>query len=434
MSCKEKGDKPLTSLQKEFVGKCFERSNGSVYKVVGVSSGKCSRGYWDRKFLVECSVCHKDVELWGETKLTLYKEDLQGDVINCGCKGRCKWKRHQQEVRVKRICDSKGFVYLGLIGTYKGNKTKIKILNPLTGNIWGTTNINTATGKSDWGDPITREYRISAKTRYPESRHIEDIYIKGGFSRDKFTFSFYEKRGRRDFYKVICKVCKDDMYVKEGVSNPYFITDVSSLKAGNVPCRCGNNPRWTSEERTLYSKNLCSERGISFVGWEEGTYKNKDSKILWLCQKGHLTSSNFNDFRNGSGCPECALGLRKGWGNGYMPNKVEEDDYLYVIKFKGEYLKCGRALIIENRIIHSGNGLLKESGCTRDQLEILHVYTGTHQEVYDTEQFVIDELTERGFYYKTWTRETFSLDSEKLMVNLIENHSTLTKVEYVEGM
>lgn len=254
----------------------------------------------------------------------------------------------------------------------------------------------------------------------------------------QYTFLRRHEEKPRHFV-VSCNICSYDKFVQAGLCSGEFSSFSGSLKGtpSSSPskcCRCSDNFGWTKEQREFQIKERLEELGGEWVGWKENiitpTYKEK---FRWVCKEGHHVVGDIDNFLRGKSCKVCYKNKPNKMFNGYDPDRKEDNDLLYIIKFKDEYIKCGRAFILEKRLKYT-TGLLKKSGCTRDQLEILHVYTGTHQEVYDTEQFVIDELTERGFYYKTWTRETFSIDSEKLMVDLIENHSTLTKVEYVEGM
>ena len=75
------------------------------------------------------------------------------------------------------------------------------------------------------------------------------------------------------------------------------------------------------------------------------------------------------------------------------------------------------------------------SGYPREDIEVVAVYTGTHQQVYDTEQWLLKETKDRGFYYNSgWTTESRTVDAISLLIKLVEEHSDLTKVDYVEGM
>lgn len=118
-----------------------------------------------------------------------------------------------------------------------------------------------------------------------------------------------------------------------------------------------------------------------------------------------------------------------GVGYGYYPKRTQETDYLYIIHFKkGGYIKVGRSFDVEQRL--KGNtGLLKASDHKRNEIEILSIYTGEHQNVYDTEQWLHEELRERGFYHEEseWTVETFDMDSLST-INYLMNDADLEDV------
>ncbi|AUR91501.1 hypothetical protein NVP1161O_059 [Vibrio phage 1.161.O._10N.261.48.C5] len=120
--------------------------------------------------------------------------------------------------------------------------------------------------------------------------------------------------------------------------------------------------------------------------------------------------------------------------NGFDSSKAEEVDLLYILSFKGAYSKCGRAFNLNNRFKQS-RGIIKMSGYPREDIEVAAVYTGTHQQVWDTEQWLLKETKDRGFYYNSgWTTESRTMDAIPLLIKLVEEHSDLTKVDYVEGM
>lgn len=414
-----------------FIGYKTETPKGGLLTVIEVlrRKGKTTM------YLIECSICSKDIELFPQGTLITSKSNLKNGCVPCGCAKIPKWSKEQLLIRVKRVCEELDYTLLGVKGSWKGVRSKLQIKNNKTGNVWDTTDItHLFSGRKD---PKDGHRSVSTFKEKPTQDHIE-VFNRIFNHPYEYTRLPAEKVEGKYVYKwkVYCPLCAKDLYSKEGVSDGYFITELPSLRAGIVPCRCSGKFTYSENMMKVRLMAECENYNKSFRGFK-GNYCNTNSRFNWVCNVcKHEGSTEISRIRERlKSCKGChkKRQLQTGFGNGFFLDRVEEQDLLYVIRFKGTYLKCGRAFVIKNRI-KDKKGLLKKSGCTRDQLEILHVYTGTHQEVYDTEQFVIDELTERGFYYKTWTRETFSLDSEQLMINLIENHSTLTKVEYREGM
>ncbi len=176
------------------------------------------------------------------------------------------------------------------------------------------------------------------------------------------------------------------------------------------------------KDREVEIREKLTSEGGNFVDWESLNYKGNSSKFKWICKEGHHCLTSVGHFLNaGNRCMSCA-NLTKGT-YGYYFNRTEEDDNLYVIRFKNDsVIKVGRAFDVEARISDS-RGLLKSSGCNREDIEILCTMTGKHQQVYDTEQWIHGELTTLGFHahWITWTSECFTEDSEAMIYKLLKD-------------
>lgn len=176
-------------------------------------------------------------------------------------------------------------------------------------------------------------------------------------------------------------------------------------------------------EREDQISDVFAVEGGSFIGWSD-EYNGAFSKFNWICSEGHPCETSVNNFlNNGSRCMTCKKMKQREEGHiyGYYPARKYEQDNLYIIRFKkGNYIKVGRSFNVEQRL--KGNtGLLKASKHKRDEIEILAMYTGTHKNVYETEQLLHEELAERGFYHETstWTVETFDADCEDVLFRLL---------------
>ncbi len=414
----------LTKNQEEFIGTQFPTPKGGILTVVGKGNTTNSNGHWDQKFILECSICSEDTELWYLGSIRMTKDKLK-TKIPCNCTtGKVRWTREQYETRINRECERRGYNFLGFVGTWKGNSTKLNLHNPVTGNTWKSTRIdNLFTGN---GDPAQRIITLQKVHTKEDSTHIEK-FIKVGFT-GKHVFirsARIDSQGRKTYWNVICPICSQDDYVQAGLCNGIFESQHGNLKLGKKPCRCNEKSyRWTQGQREYQIQKIFNIEGGSFTGWStEGGYQNTNhSKFNWLCSVRHECITSVNDFVNCNvRCPHCDKIKRKveGCFNGYYPNRTEEQDNLYVIDFGGSYIKVGRAFDIEARFKGS-KGLLKASNRNRDQIEILTVLTGTHQEIYDLEQEIHEELRERGFEYtdETWSTELFTSDSKDIIYRL----------------
>jgi hypothetical protein len=103
-----------------------------------------------RYFILECSVCSKDTELFPYGSLISSKGDLIRGRLPCGCSRIPKWTEDQNKIRIQRECDKRGYVFHGWCGEYIGKETKLSLENPVTDNIWNTTEFNSFMyGKGD---------------------------------------------------------------------------------------------------------------------------------------------------------------------------------------------------------------------------------------------------------------------------------------------
>lgn len=414
-------DIKLTKSQKDFIGSTFPTPKGGVLTVTGVSRDYDSNGS-NIKFTVECSLCIQDAELFQEEFVAL-KTNLTKGKCPCGCTRTPRWSEYQNKIRVQRECDKRGYIFHGWFGGYSKNKTYLDLENPETGNRWTSVNLNHLLSGN--GDPVEGALKSKDSHLKPDEDHIQEFH-KAGFTEGyKFWRSDrVNKYGWKPYWYYTCSVCSCDEYVQDELCSGIFENTTSNLKKGLKSCRCSKNYKWTQEQREYQINKICEEEGLTFLGWEtEEGYKNSHSKFVWLCPEGHECTTTVNNFLNGKRCKTCSDIKQRASGNlyGYFPERKDETDFLYVINFDNQYVKVGRAFDIHERMKGS-RGLLKLSNMSPDQLTILKVFTATHQEVYDIEQWIHEELTQRGFYHEdsTWTIETFDTDSELLIYRLLE--------------
>lgn len=415
-----------TKSQRDFIGSTFKTPKGGVLTVVGVSRDKVGT---QPKFICECSVCSLDKELWEYGSITTTKPRLLNYNIPCGCSKSPVWKESQYYVRVKRRCKELGYTFHGFVGDFKGNKTKIDMENPNTNNRWDSCSVNSfMKGTLDPKEGIENK---SCSSREPDTYHVSQFMASGKFTNENIFLrnqSRKSKDGRYAYWDLYCPLCSNDEYVINGLCTGVFTSIGSDLKRGIIPCRCSKSYRWNQDQIEYKIKDICKEEGNTFRGWyTENGYINKTSRFKWECSRGHACVTMVDNFLNGGvRCSECYMEDQKGRGRmyGYYPCKVHVKDYLYVLNFGNFCIKVGRSFNINNRI----NSLSNLSGIGKDSINILKVYTDSHQKVYRTEQRLHKELTKGGYHLpQEWTTETFSIDSEDLIYKLLEES------ELVEG-
>lgn len=183
--------------------------------------------------------------------------------------------------------------------------------------------------------------------------------------------------------------------------------------------KCGGSLKLTEQEALDKCKVICHEMGYESIGFSDG-FKNNKSFFYYNCPKHGEKRVKFNSFVTaGHRCGECNKDRQRERISfyGYYPERVKEQDYLYVLDFDGKYVKVGRSFDVNQRI-----GELKrpqESGISN--IIKLRVYTATHQEIWDLEQELHDELRGRGFHYDVkWTSECFDNDCLFILNKLLD--------------
>ncbi len=185
-------------------------------------------------FVLHCSICSKDKDLYPEGAIVSSKSNLKRGTIPCGCGSRMIWKEWQNLIRVKRRCTILGYKLLGWSGKYRGVTTKCILEDKLTGEIWGSTQVQTLMNFEI--KPPKRRYTGNPKEDYIHIQHFRDTgryHPASYFLRDN---SRSNKQGYHVYWKFTCGMCKET-----------HSRHVTSFKNGHLPCSCA--PRFGYSEK-----------------------------------------------------------------------------------------------------------------------------------------------------------------------------------------
>lgn len=189
----------------------------------------------------------------------------------------------------------------------------------------------------------------------------------------------------------------------------------------------GNTQRINEQKALDRCTEICKTKNYKPIGFISG-YKNVHSRFNYVCQTHGKQSVSYNNFvKHGSRCKGCWLEKQKdlGNGNGYYPERKDEQDFLYVLNFNDKFIKIGRSFDVERRI--GKNELQKESGISN--IIKLRIFTATHKEIYDIEQEILEELRGRGFqYHVDWSTECFENECKFTLYKLLNMCDTITEV------
>lgn len=172
-------------------------------------------------------------------------------------------------------------------------------------------------------------------------------------------------------YQVECEVCSRDI---ELFPEKYFLISKSNIIAGNIPCGCSKNHKW-SEAQTLIRLRRKTE-GKLFIYGIVGDFKGHTTKIKWRCliHPGDRVTS-VNDLNDNKMCSVCQGRYPVG-----THRKLEEEEAYkrcveackekgYIpLRFKQEYTGTGTARFLyeckEHGIQESSyDNMIREGRC-----------------------------------------------------------------------
>lgn len=219
--------------------------------------------------------------------------------------------------------------------------------------------------------------------------------------------------------------------LKDGHKWSASITSIS--KNGTGCPKCGINTiiekcKTPKQEALKKCIDICKEMDYDVIGFVGGYKGANITRFEYVCKihgKQNVIYSSF--VNNGTRCGDCYKDVQKQLGSlyGYYPERKDEIDFLYVLDFNGKFIKVGRSFDIDERI----KNLKKPSESGIKNIKKLRIFTATHQQIYDLEQELHNELRDRNFqYYIDWSTECFENDSLYILNKLLDN-CTLQEVD-----
>ena len=134
---------------------------------------------------------------------------------------------------------------------------------------------------------------------------------------------------------------------------------------------------------------ICNAEDHSFISLPK--YKNVYSKFKWGCNKGHNCETSVAHFLRGQRCKTCS-NLNNNGNFGLYKDRTHEEDYLYIYKIKGQpYIKVGRSFQPDERLKQNQSRINKYYGNRKHKITQTHLFTGTHEEIYNLEQNILSK-------------------------------------------
>lgn len=164
----------------------------------------------EKKYVLSCSVCKEDPELFGEGLFLTMKGHLQRGCKPCGCAEKPNWTEDQYKIRAGRAAEEKGVVFKGWSSEYKNsNFTKVLLECPSHGEYGGSLLCYLLGTSNNNGCMQCKAEGMGNLKRKDNSVMVEMFMSSGGFAEGtKFTRSErLDRYGHRKYWLIDCPEC-----------------------------------------------------------------------------------------------------------------------------------------------------------------------------------------------------------------------------------
>lgn len=239
----------LTGCDQLTILNCFRKPNGKLF------------------YIIHCSICEKDSELFGEGYFTVGKYHiLKGENIPCGCSNFPKWTEEQMRVKIQRICDSKDYIFHGWVGDYRANTTRVAI----TSRLGYSESLIIARLLAGQGCPFERLVKIGKSKRKSEEEIIESFLKTNAFHPNTKFERTFKNSNPSDFWLVSCPSC---MEVVESYR--------SNLQKGKLPCSCSRHNQTKCYINLLMGDDNCIALKFGKATLPERRLKEQQQRCIY---------------------------------------------------------------------------------------------------------------------------------------------------------
>lgn len=247
----------LPKYLKWSVGMQFETRYGNILTVASIVN--------NTDITYTCNVCHKDVELF-PTPLRGNKDLLKRGGCGCGCSMKTNWTDKQLTIMARRLVESSGYEFIGLVNIK--NKTKAKIhlrCQKHNEDSYPTLANSLIKGK------VSCNSCSSENTGLLNSKPNDYNTLLNICRSFELPYTLVEKSdlntgSQNSKVKVFCPICSEDEYSKNGLSDGWFETTKSHLIEGKTCCRCHKGHRLNKEQIEFKLQKFAELDGECFIG------------------------------------------------------------------------------------------------------------------------------------------------------------------------
>lgn len=279
-----------------------------------------------KKYVIVCSKCEKDSELFGEGVFPVIKGNLLKGKIPCGCSKAPRLNSEQILTLCKREAEKRGVAFKSI------DRDGLKFICPMHGE--QTSLVSTFLKRGAGCKTCARDRTAS----------INKVLRKGSVKRQCSDYDHLfpegvvlKRQGVSQIWEYHCPLCKDD-YISCAGGRKVFLTNAKKLISGNIPCRCSPSHRPTIEERMILIRRMIKTEKLPYTDLVLSGPKGTDFLTYSCLHHGvhHVTVDSFmHGYRR---CPSCA-----------SPRTTEA--YINIVDFSGgKCLKFGITSLLKRRI------------------------------------------------------------------------------------
>ena len=293
----------------------------------------------NKYYILFCSMCSKDTELFGDGYFKSEKGGLGKGQLPCGCAKILKWSKEQYAILCQRKARELGYKFLGFIGEWKGNRTKIKMLCEKHGE-WESGIIHNLihAGNGCLGCRAEVVRAIGEANRKSDDIMIESFFKTEAFHPDTNFWRSERKNshGCKSYWFMSCPEC--------GETGESF---GSNLSKGQRSCACSIH-----RQQECYINQVIDDHGV--VALKFGIANNSKQRMKQQSSKSIYTLKQHSvyTFRSVEECKkaereckqelECGVVLKLD-----MPDGYTETTWVYNLeKIEEIYKRNGGVKII----------------------------------------------------------------------------------------
>lgn len=230
----------------------------SQIRVVGWShTSSTNRKY----YIIYCSECAKDTELFAEGFFRTLKGSLLFGRLPCGCAGRVDWTEEQYKVLMTRSLETSSVKLLGWDGEYKRGKTKVLAVCEVHGEFKSGMSIGDYMQRGMYAGMCKDCGAIKYSQDMSKSDdHFIETFMSIGAYVDGTTITYagfkqYPKNNTKyKHWEVFCPTC-----------NITYTARSSTLQAGCIGCNCARSNQKQAYINKIYDFDgiVCLKLGVS---------------------------------------------------------------------------------------------------------------------------------------------------------------------------